>query len=108
MGMFVKMNLILPFSSQVLDHMAPGLFFEIPTPLTPQVQSISLLSDSPETRFSSSDRQLIPPLPSGLYLNAPSWGRDPTPHMEGISSILLFHSSCCLSLSLISCISDSL
>ena len=41
--MFVKMNLILPFS-QVLDHMAPGLFFEIPTPLTPQLQSISLLS----------------------------------------------------------------
>ena len=56
----------------------PGLFFEIPTP--PQLQSISLLSDSPETRFSSSDRHLIPPLASGLYLNAPSRGRDPTPH----------------------------
>ena len=100
------MNLIPPFSSQVLDHMAPGLFFEIPTHL--QAQSISLLSDSPETRFSSSDRQLIPPLASGLYLNAPSWGRDPTPHMEAISSLLLFHLLCSLALSLISCISDSL
>ena len=68
-----------------------------PTP-PPQSQSISLLCDFPETRFSSSDRQLIPPLASGLYLNAPSWGRDPTAHTEGISSILLFHLSCPLTL----------
>ena len=68
-----------------------------PTP-PPQSQSISLLCDFPETRFSFSDRQLIPPLASGLYLNAPSWGRDPTAHTEGISSILLFHLSCPLTL----------
>ena len=79
-GTFVKMNLIPPFSSQVLDHMGPWAVLwnphASPTP-PPQSQSISLLCDFPETRFSSSDRQLIPPLASGLYLNAPSWGRDP-------------------------------
>ena len=69
----------------------------LPHPI-PQSQSISLLCDFPETRFSSSDRQLIPPLASGLYLNTPSWGRDPTAHTEGISSILLFHLSCPLTL----------
>ena len=83
----------------------PGLFFEIPTP--PQSQSISFLSDSPETRFSSSDRQLIPPLASSLYLNAPSWGRDPTPHTEGISAILLLHLSCSLSLLFLASLTDS-
>ena len=72
----MKMNLIPRFSPlRCWTTQHPGLFFEIPTHL--QAQSISLLSDSPETRFSSSDRQLIPPLASGLYINAPSWGRDP-------------------------------
>ena len=93
----MKMNLIPRFSPlRCWTTQHPGLFFEIPTHL--QAQSISLLSDSPETHFSSSDRQLIPPLASGLYLNAPSWGRDPTPHMEGISTVLLFHWSSSLSL----------
>ena len=70
----------------------PGLFFEIPVPSPHPPPPVT--EHFPETRCSSRDRQLIPPLASGLYLNTPSWGRDPTAHTEGISSILLFHLSC--------------